>query len=132
MRTLDAFPNELDDDVLVYRAIRASWFDPETDELTAPAFTRRAADNPGISTNNTEENARQSLQNPNAIVVLLVDCIRKAGLDVIPDEGTHADIVGLPSPEEIEESPARKAEALFLANKLRDCAEIVWRKPVVA
>ncbi len=131
MPILDAFPDNLEDDVIVFRVIRYSWFEEETDELKDIAFIRRPNDTAGLSVNNTQSNASESLHNPNAVVSLLVESVRALDLDIIPTNTTHANITGLPSDAEINASRESKRIAQRLAGQLRKSATLVWRKPRV-
>jgi hypothetical protein len=108
----------LDCTIIVLRALRASsWV-----ENLFEAFLLRAEDrDTGVSVfyECSIERCRNSLKKSYGVVSLHVGKVRTLGLDVIPDELTHANITGLPYKED------NPAEAEHFANLLAKQARFV-------
>lgn len=115
----------------IYRALRRGWIDNLTGEPTTAAFLKRDpkdngaspdADGLSVSTDSVEH-CRTTLTNPYGVATLSVRCVQSTGLDVIPDVPKHANInTDLP----LQVDDLGRAE--YLAGKLLECADVVWRK----
>jgi hypothetical protein len=92
----------------VYRALRSkNWVDPVTHRLKPDAFLRRTResgkDRNGLSVSPiSAEHAQSPLSRRLGAASLEVGAVRQlnAGLDVIPDRPDHANITGVPYPDE--------------------------------
>lgn len=101
---LAAFPATLECDTLVFRCIFNKWISGK--EISSEAFILR--DRPGkgiekgLSVGNNPQNAKRNLTKVNKIVTLHVGKVRDIKLDVVPTTKTHANIVELPAPTDLE------------------------------
>ena len=100
---LDVFPEQIECDTLVFRAIRNGWI--VDNQITSAAFIlRRFPDGTletGLSVGNNYQNGIGTLTKIKIVVSLHVGRIRTLDLDVFPDDETHAEVRELPPPEEI-------------------------------
>jgi hypothetical protein len=75
----------------------------------------------------TPEECRSEFNKTYGVASLTVRCVRDLELDVVPDQLTHANIIGIPYKED---NPDR---AEWFASKLAECAQIVdrgiWKRP---
>ncbi len=101
---LDVFPDPIECDTLVFRAIRTGWI--KEDAITSAAFILRifqdSSCETGLSVGNNVENGIGTLTKIKLVGSLHVGRIRTLNLEVIPDhEGAvHAEITGLPHPDD--------------------------------
>jgi hypothetical protein len=133
----DAFVPELrvlEDSEEVYRALRPSWIDKDTQQVLAPAFQRREQpqDESGLSVGiaqawNLDEYATTALKNCKAVVALGVGPVRQIvvvpRLDIVPDSVDHANIKNIPRVSE------DKHRAEDIASALVELAVCCWRRP---
>jgi hypothetical protein len=103
---------------IVLRALRASSW---VDNLHEAFLLRAGERDTGISVsyNCSPDVCRNTLQKSYGVVSLHVGKVRTLGLDVVPDELSHANITGLPSKED------NPAEAEHVANLLAKQARFV-------
>ena len=121
----------LDCSAIVYRAIRKSWFDPETRQISEVAFMLRAVDTDGLSVSIaalcTPAEACAVLMRAAGVASLHTGRIREADrqLDVLtdPDDVKHALVTGLPMPAH------DKLRSEFLAGRLRDQSRFIQSAP---
>jgi hypothetical protein len=115
---------------IVYRALlRKKWVDKNTGRIMAAAFLRRPEstgnDLDGVSVSPAEtcsvEDVRNAFNECFGVVSLHVGRVRDMGLDVAPDTLVHANITGLPAPDN------DPVEAERLAGLLARQARIVWK-----
>ncbi len=135
----ETFPATLECGTLVFRVLKPSWL--QEGEIVSQAFIlqeREGVFETGLSLLNSIDNALKVLKKPKAVVSLHVGRIKDLGLDVIPDTEpdpkidadriTHAEIRGVPPPDNIENAliSERFATALIELTKGRDFA---WERP---
>jgi hypothetical protein len=124
----------LDDAEDVYRALRPSWIDKDTQEILAPAFHRRdhPQDEQGLSVGvarawNLDDYATTALKNCKAVAALRVGPVRQIdvvpALNIVPDSVNHANIKNIPRVSE------DKQRAEDIASALVELAVCCWRKP---
>lgn len=114
-------------EAIVYRVLRKSWLDPQTQELSEAAFILRAGEADGLSVAVAERlspaEAAAVLTRAAGVASLHCGTVRAtdAALDVKEDleDLNHALITGLPLPE------IDKLRAETLAGKLRDQARFI-------
>jgi hypothetical protein len=124
-------PTPLACEKIVYRTItRASDF--RDGYATAYAFHRRPIDTDGLSVDfdvAVPDGCGAGLSGKRAIVSLHVGCVRGVSpLDVIQDEPTHANIVGMP----FYSDDSRRELAEQLATLLAEQARPAWQRPAKA
>ncbi len=107
---------------IVFRALlRATHIDRKTGHILAAAFILRANEcGLSVSFDCTPEECAAHFKTCHGVVSLHVGRVRNLGLDVIPDDTHHANIVGLPHPEE------KPAEAEHVARQLQAQARLAW------
>ncbi len=117
----------LPDSAIVYRALlRRKWIDRETGMVQFSAYLLRQDRNEAglsvrIASACSPEEFAARFRNCYGVASLEVGSIRELGLDVVPDSPSHAQIVGLPYPEDDPDRAERFAD--LLANLSR----IVWQ-----
>ena len=114
--------------VIVFRAItRATSHNANTGGATPDAFLRRPRDIDGLSVdfNCDPRECGRDLSGVRAVVSLHVGRVRNLGLDIMPDEPTHALIVGVPFRDTEENTHL----AEDLAEQLAELARPVARQP---
>ncbi len=102
---------------IVFRALRKSWVNPGTGFVAATAFMLRESpkDDDGLSVGTiSAEQSVTVLSTHAGCASLHVGKIRDIGLDVVPDEESHANITGIPRND--------VARAEFLAGQLAKMA----------
>lgn len=117
----------LDCAAIVFRAIRKSWFDPMTGQISEAAFLLRSVDTDGLSVAISElctpEQAAAVLTRCPGVASLHTGKIRNTDseLNVVADldDATHALITGLPIPEN------DRLRSEMLAGRLRDQARFI-------
>jgi hypothetical protein len=108
---------------IVYRAIRASWVDKDSRLLTSafvlrPKKSGRDLDGLSVVTSSVDGCA-SALANCYGVVSLHVGSLRNLGLDIVPDDDTHAYITGLPFPDEDKLKAERLAGLLVKQSRFR-------------
>jgi len=109
-------------EVIVYRALtRASDFDKATQQLKPIAFRRRPSDKKGLSVNYGCEphECGAHLNKRHGIASLHVGHVRVLGIDIVSDVPNHANIVGVPMPEEDPERAEQLAGDLAEQARLK-------------
>jgi hypothetical protein len=116
-------PTPLVCDHIVFRALlKRGWIDVVTNTVLPGAFFRRPSpkDPDGLSVDTySPQNCVAGFSTTFGVASLHVGRVRDLGLDVVPDEETHANVIGLPYAAD----DAAKAE--FLASQLAKQARIV-------
>jgi hypothetical protein len=112
-------------DSIVYRAIlRKQWIDEDTGRIKADAYFLRAGE-PGLSVNiasvYSPQQCAELFRKCYGIASLEVGRVRELGLEVEQDSPHHANIIGLPDPED------HLAEAERLAGLLARRSQWVWQ-----
>jgi len=113
---------------IVYRTLTRSR-DLRDGLPTSEAFLRRARDTEGLSVDYdvaVPDGCGRGLSKKRAVVSLHVGRIRDSGLDVIPDEIDHANIIGLPPFPGEDYELIERAEQM--AAKLVAHARTAWVK----
>ncbi|SRR5712692_136880 len=107
---------------IVYRAATGSDWIRQNGKVRKQAFYRRQNHDPnGLSCAPTQADCTLHLDRPtHGTITLHVGRVRDLGLDVIPTDPTHANIVGVPYREGDD-----KARATFLASKLAEIARSI-------
>ena len=106
--------------------MRKAWINADTGEVKADAFLRRPKpkDPDGLSVaiaaRRSPSQASRVLTNCGGVVSVHVGRVRNLGLDVVPDSEDHANITGLPYPEDDRDT------AEWLAGKLAKQARLQW------
>jgi hypothetical protein len=107
---------------IVFRAIRKRWLD-QGQQIQSAAFMLRIDDTgkpeTGLSLDTASAKSCASVLKKCAVASLHVGRIRSLGLDVVPDEPGHANILGMP------DDPDKIAEAEHLAGELAKQARYV-------
>lgn len=112
---MDALPCS----AIAYRALRKKWADPVTKQVSVNAFLRRPNED-GLSVD--------LLSAASCVTVLTTKCgaaslhvgrVRDLALDVVVDDHPHANLLGLPRPED------DLVRAEYLANQLAKQARFI-------
>ena len=108
---------------IVFRALlKKGWIDHVTKSVMPGAFFRRPAprDPDGLSVDtDSPQSCVANLSTIFGVASLHVGRVRDLGLEVVPDEETHANVVGLPYADD------DRARAEFLASRLAREARLV-------
>lgn len=108
-------------DVLFRALIRANHFDRKTRQIMAAAFLLRESESGlSVSFGCSPAACAANFDKCRGVASLLVGHVRDAGLDVVPDEPNHANIIGLPN------STVDPTEAERHARKLLRQARLAW------
>jgi len=108
-------------DIVLRALIRARHFDRVNRRILAAAFMlRENEEGLSVSYDSTPQQCAAGFNKCHGVASLHVGRIRDLGLDVIPDEPRHANIVGLPHREH------DPAEAERFARQLQKQARLVW------
>jgi hypothetical protein len=114
-------------DIVLRAVLRRRNIDRENSRLLAAAFLLRTRQDGtkekglSVSYDCSPAECAAGFDKCHGVASLHVGRVRNLGLDVIPDKVDHANIVGLPHPED------DPAEAERFASKLRRQARLVWQ-----
>jgi hypothetical protein len=102
--------------VLVFRAMaRKQWIDPQTKSVLPAAFVRRPPpqDGDGLSVDiQSAASCASALNKCHGVASLHVGRTRDLELDIVIDKAPHANITGVPRPEEDQANAERLASQL--------------------